>query len=98
MLCCLALSACGCTSPQTATPAAEPSRNPKPPGASTYQALGYLEEYSGHFVGHESDRVDRFYVNEKDVAKSFRTLLSRVARDEGLANDVREEWQVHFLN
>jgi hypothetical protein len=63
-----------------------PDRRPAEP---VYEALGFLNEYTGRFVTADSDTVEWFYPAEVDVAEMFRVLLSRVARDHGLPAEVR---------
>jgi hypothetical protein len=53
--------------------------------------LGFRDEYLGRPIGgNEDDKVEGFYCNEIEAARHFRRVLSRLAREQGLRDDVRE--------
>jgi hypothetical protein len=53
--------------------------------------LGFYDEYLGRrIVSGADDVVERFYCNEAGAARQFRRVLSRLAREQGLRDDVHE--------
>ncbi len=53
--------------------------------------LGLIDEYNGRQVASSTDdRVEGFYCDETELARLFRRVLSRLAREQGFRDDVSE--------
>lgn len=53
--------------------------------------LGFRDEYQGRQIaGADDDRVEGFYCDEAEAVRDFRRVLSRLAREQGFHEDVKE--------
>ena len=60
-------------------------------GVTAFFILGFLEEYTGRHVVEGDDLVEGFYCNETEKVTVFRRQLERLAQEQGLKAEIRQE-------
>ena len=59
--------------------------------SALFFVLGCLSEYQGRVIVEHGDLVERFLSDERDRLDVFRSHLSRLAEERGIASPIREE-------
>jgi len=60
-------------------------------GVTVFFILGFLDEYTGRHVVEGDDLVEGFYCNETEKVTVFLRQLERLAQEQGLKADIRQE-------
>jgi hypothetical protein len=60
-------------------------------GVTVFFILGFLDEYLGRNIVQGDDLVERFYCDEAAKVVVFRRQLERLAREQGLDTNIRQE-------
>lgn len=60
-------------------------------GVTVFFVLGFLDEYLGRNIVEGDDLVERFYCNEPGKVPVFRRQLERLAQEQGLKAEIRQE-------